>query len=52
MIQMDLGGHLPFPLNHHFEPVVLINHAIHRFDGECNVMPSSFVNCRQHVMIS
>jgi hypothetical protein len=34
MIQMDLGGHLPFLLNHHFEHVVLINHDIHRFDGE------------------
>jgi hypothetical protein len=50
MIQMDLGGHPPFPLNHHFEPVVLINHDIHTFDGEWNVM--SFVNYRHHVMIS
>jgi hypothetical protein len=52
MIQMDLGGHPPFPLNHHFEPVVLINHDIHPFDGEWNVMSSSFVNYRHHVMIS
>jgi hypothetical protein len=34
MIQMDLGGHPPFPLNHHFDPVVLINHDIHPFNGE------------------
>jgi hypothetical protein len=52
LIQMDLGGHPPFPLNHHFEPVVLINHDIHPFDGEWNVMSSSFVNYRHHVMIS
>jgi hypothetical protein len=44
MIQMDRGGHPPFSLNHHFEPMVLINHDIHPFDGEWNVMPSSFVN--------
>jgi hypothetical protein len=50
MIQMDLGVHPPFPLNHHFEPVVLINHDIHPnhdiqpFDGERNVMSSSFFN--------
>jgi hypothetical protein len=43
-IQMDLSGHPPLPLNHHFEPVVLINHDIHPFDGEWNVMSSSFVN--------
>jgi hypothetical protein len=51
-MQMDLGGHPPFSLNHHFEPVVLINHDIHPFDGEWNVMSSSFVNYRHHVMIS
>jgi hypothetical protein len=51
-IQVDLGGHPPFPLNQHFEPMVLINHDIHPFDGEWNVMPSSFVNYRHHVMIS
>jgi hypothetical protein len=33
MIQMDLGGHPPFPLNHYFDNVVLINHDIHPFDG-------------------
>ena len=49
---MDLGGHPPFPLNHHFEPAVLINHDIHPFGGEWNVMSSSFVNDRHHVMIS
>jgi hypothetical protein len=52
MIQMDLGGHPPFSLNHHLEPVVLINHDIHPFDGEWNVMSYSFVNYRHHVMIS
>jgi hypothetical protein len=36
----------------HFEPVVLINHDIHPFDGECNVIPSPFVNYNHHVMIS
>jgi hypothetical protein len=41
---MDLSGHPPFPLNHYFEPVVLINHDIHPFVGEWNVMSSSFVN--------
>jgi hypothetical protein len=51
MIQMDLGGHTPFPLNHHFEPMVLINHKIHPFDGEWNVMPSSIVNYIYHVMV-
>jgi hypothetical protein len=40
LIQMYLGGHPPFSLNHHFEPVVLINHDIHSFDGEWNVMSS------------
>jgi hypothetical protein len=44
MIQMDLGGHPPFSPNHHLEPVVLINHAIHHFDGEQNVISPSFVN--------
>jgi hypothetical protein len=48
MVQMDLGGHPPFPLNHHFEPLVLINHDIYPFDGECNVMSSSFVNYTHH----
>jgi hypothetical protein len=52
MIQMDLSGHPPFPLNHYFEPMVLINHDIYPFDGEWNVMASSFVNYRHHVMIS
>ena len=52
VIQMNLGGHPPFPLNHHFEPMVLINHNIHHFYGEWNVMSSSFVNYRHHVMIS
>ena len=49
---MDLSGHPPLPLNHHFEPVVLINHDIHPFDGEWNVMSSSFVNYKHHLMIS
>jgi hypothetical protein len=52
VIHMDLNGHPPFSLNHHFEPMVLINHDIHPFDGEWNVMPSSFVNYKHHVMIS
>jgi hypothetical protein len=52
MIQVDLGGQLPFPLNQHFEPMVLINHDIHPFDGEWNVIPYPFVNYRHHVMIS
>jgi len=34
-----------------FEPVVLINHDIHPLDGEWNVIPSSFVNYRYHVMV-
>jgi hypothetical protein len=34
MIQVDLGGQPPFPLNQHFKPMVLINHDIHPFDGE------------------
>jgi hypothetical protein len=52
MIQMDLGGHPHFSLNHHLQPVVLINRDIHPFDGEWNAMSSSFVNCIHHVMIS
>jgi hypothetical protein len=44
MIQVDLSGHPPFPLNQHFKHMVLINHDIHPFDGEWNVMSSSFVN--------
>jgi hypothetical protein len=52
LIQMDLGGHPPFSMNHHFEFVILINHDIHPFYGEWNVMSSSFVNYRHHVMIS
>jgi hypothetical protein len=51
MIQMDLGGHLSFPLNHHFEPVVLINHDIQPFGGEWHVISSSFVNYRHRVMV-
>ena len=51
LIQMDLGGHPPFSLNHHFESKVLINHDIHPFDGEWNVMSSSFVNYKHHVMV-
>jgi hypothetical protein len=52
MIQVDLGSHPPFPLNQHFEPVVLISHDIHPFDREWNAIPSSFVNYKHHVMIS
>jgi hypothetical protein len=52
MIQVDLGSHPHFPLNQHFKPMVLINHDIHPFDGEWNVIPSSFFNHRHHVMIS
>jgi hypothetical protein len=52
MIDMDLDGHPPFPLNHHFELLVLIKHDIHLFDGEWSVMSSSFVNYKHHVMIS
>jgi hypothetical protein len=51
MIHVDLGGQPPFQLNQHFEPMVLINHDIHPFDGEWNVIPYSFVNYRHHVMI-
>jgi hypothetical protein len=49
---VDHGGHPPFLLNQHFNPLVLINHDIHPFDGEWNAMPSSFVNYQNHVMIS
>jgi hypothetical protein len=48
---VDLSGQPPFPLNQHFDPMVLINHDIHPFDGEWNVIPSSFVNYRHHLMI-
>jgi len=51
MIQVDLDGHPPFTLNQHFEPMVLINHDIHPFDGEWNAIPSSFVNYGHHVII-
>jgi hypothetical protein len=51
LIQMDIDGHPPFPLNHHFEPVVLINHDIHPFGGECNVISYSFINYIHHVMV-
>jgi hypothetical protein len=51
MIQVDLGGHPPFPLNHHFEHVVLINRDIHPFGGECNIMSYSFVNYIHHLMV-
>jgi hypothetical protein len=44
MIQVDFGGHPPFPLNQNFKPMVLINLDIHHFDGEWNVIPDSFVN--------
>jgi hypothetical protein len=49
---MNLDGHPPFPMSQHFEPMVLINHDIHPFDGEWNVMSYSFVNYINHVMIS
>jgi hypothetical protein len=52
LIQMDLSGHPPFSLNHNLEPMVFINHDIHPFDGEWNVMSSSFVNYIHYVMIS
>jgi hypothetical protein len=52
MIEMDLSGCTSLPLNHHFEPVFLINRDIHPFYGEWNVMPFSFVNFIQHLMIS
>jgi hypothetical protein len=38
MIHMYLNGHPPLPLNHHFEPVILIKHDIHPSDGEWNVI--------------
>ena len=48
---MDLSGHPPFPLNHHFELVVLINNGIHPFDGKCNVISYSLVNYIHQVMV-
>jgi hypothetical protein len=51
LIQVDLDDQAPFPLNQHFESMVLINHDIHPFDWKWNVIPSSFVNYRHHVMI-
>jgi hypothetical protein len=39
MIKVNLGDHPPFPLNQNFKHMVLINHDIHPFDGEWNVMP-------------
>jgi hypothetical protein len=44
MIQVDLDGHPSFPLNQHFNPMVLINHDIHVFNGEWNGIPYSFLN--------
>jgi hypothetical protein len=52
MIQTNLGGHIPFPLNHQFQPVFLINHDIHPFDRDWNIMSYSFVNYGNYVMIS
>jgi hypothetical protein len=52
MIQMDLGGHPPFSLNHYLEPMVFINNDIQTFDGEWNVILYSFVNYKHHVIIS
>jgi hypothetical protein len=49
---VDFSSQLNFPLNQHFEPMVLINHDIHSFDREWNVIPYSFVNYKHHVMIS
>ena len=51
MIQVDLRGQPPFPMNQHFEPMVFINHDIHPFDGEWNVMSYSFINYIHHVMV-
>jgi hypothetical protein len=48
---MDISGHTPFPLSHHFKIMVLINHDIHPFYGEWNVISSSFVKYRYHVMV-
>jgi hypothetical protein len=48
---VDLDGQPPFPPNQHFDPMVLINHDIHPFDGEWNVIPYSFVNYKHHVTI-
>jgi hypothetical protein len=44
VIQVDLDGQPPFPMNQYFKPMVLINHDIHPFDEKWNVIPSSFVN--------
>jgi hypothetical protein len=52
MIQVDLGGHSPFPLNQHSSPMVLINNDTHPLDGKWNVMSSSFVTYIHHVMTS
>jgi hypothetical protein len=49
---VDLGGHPPFPLNKYLKHMVFINHDIHPFDGEWNVMSYSFVNYTHHVIIS
>jgi hypothetical protein len=49
---VDLNGHPSFQLDQHFEPMVLVNHDIHPFDGKCNGMPSSFVNYKRHVIVS
>ena len=51
LIHVDVGGQPPFPLNQHFEPILLINHDIHPFDREWNVIHSSFVNYRHYVMV-
>jgi hypothetical protein len=52
MIQVGLGGHPLFPLNQHFKPIFLINHDIHPFDGEWNVMSSSFfTSCNDFLVI-
>jgi hypothetical protein len=52
MIQMDLSGLPPLPLNHHFEPVVLIIHDIHPFYGEWNVLSlqETLCGCRPKVL--
>ena len=49
MIQLDLDGHPPFPLNQHFKPMVLINHDIHPFDGEWNVL--SYSSCNDFLVV-
>jgi hypothetical protein len=39
-------------MNQHFKPIVLINHDIYPFDGECNVMLYSFVtSCNDFLVI-